>query len=316
MSSDAEKRSSVQQDPEPEAEVHPDYNDHESDLTLVSGDGRHFRVHSLIMKLASDVFKTMIGVAPVQGSSEESISVQENGDIIKDLLDVIYPNKLPFRYASPTFEHFRQVCYAAEKYEMPGVLQVMQLFLRTMIENVPPLLAFALAAHYEWPEELRLISTATLKLDLYCPQSIEDLHFIPTHWLLKLMELHRSRRKLLVASLDWKNSQVTMSPYSIAQSSVTLDCIYCNDISNHFSASQWGVLKLQISEEMERKSDGSSIREESFWLRAEFEDLWHMTCDECHETDETYSDSTSVIDQHKLKTQVIRVLDSLPKTIP
>ncbi|KAL5492720.1 hypothetical protein ACEPAI_4167 [Sanghuangporus weigelae] len=293
MSLDAEKRSSVQQDPEPEVEVHPDYNDHESDLILVSGDGRRFRVHSLIMKLASDVFKTMIDAAPVQVSSEEPIPVQENGDIIKDLLDVIYPNKLPFRYASPTFEHIRQVCYAAEKYEMPGVLQMMQLFLRTMIENVPPLLAFALASRYEWPEALRLISTATLKLDLYCPQSIKDLHFIPTHWLLKLMELHRNRRKLLVASLDWKSSRETMTPYSIAQSS-------------------WAVLKHRISEEMERKSDGSSIGEESFWLRAEFEDLWHMTCEECHET---YSDSTNVIDQHKLKTQVIRARDSLPKSI-
>ncbi|KAL5531155.1 hypothetical protein ACEPAG_4031 [Sanghuangporus baumii] len=220
MTSDAEKRLSEQQNPELEVKFHPDYDDQESDLILEPADGKRFRVHSLIMTLASDVFKTMIDAAPAQVSVKNPIHMQEKGDVVKDLLDAIYPNKLSFLRGAPTFEHFKDICYAAEKYEMAGALQTMQFFFRRMIDSLPPLLAFAIASRYEWTEELRLTSIATLKLDLYSPQSVKELQFIPSGVLLKLMELHRKRRNLLVTSLDLDDSQ---GVHSIGWSSVTLD---------------------------------------------------------------------------------------------
>ncbi|OCB87706.1 hypothetical protein A7U60_g5232 [Sanghuangporus baumii] len=309
MSSDTEKELSEEQTPKPELKFHPDYDDQESDLMLESADGKRFCVHSLIMKLASDVFKTMIDVAPAQVSSKEPIHVQEKDDVIKDLLDAIYPNKLSFLDGPPTFEHFKDVCYAAEKYEMIGALQTMQFFFRRMIDSFPPLLAFAVASRYEWTEELHLTSIATLKLDLYSPQSVKELQFIPSGVLLKLMELHRKRRNLLVASLDLDESR---GVHSIGWSSVTLDKSSCTRPSSHFTTPRWTVLKYRLSEEMERKPDGSSIRGDDFWNRSEFDKIWEI---ECSGFCRSNGGILRIMSKDKLKAQVLQVLDDLPKTI-
>ncbi|KAL5492721.1 hypothetical protein ACEPAI_4168 [Sanghuangporus weigelae] len=309
MSSDTEKRLSEQQNPELEVKFHPDYDDQESDLILEPADGKRFRVHSLIMKLASDVFRTMIDAAPAQVSSKEPIHVQEKDDVVKDLLDAIYPNKLSFLHSAPTFEHFKDICYAAEKYEMVGALQTMQFFFRRMIDCFPPLLAFAIASRYEWTEELRLTSIATLKLDLYSPQSVKELQFIPSGVLLKLMELHRKRRNLLVTSLDLDDSR---GVHSIGWSSVILDRSSCTMPSSHFTTPRWTVLKYRLSEEMERKPDGSSIREGAFWNRSEFYKIWEI---ECSGFCRSNGGTSRIMSKDKLKAQVIRVLDNLPETI-
>ncbi|KAL5513464.1 hypothetical protein ACEPAH_3863 [Sanghuangporus vaninii] len=311
MSSDTEKGLPEQQIPEPEVKSHPDYDDQESDLILESADGKRFRVHSFIMKLASDVFKTMIDVAPVQVSSKEPIHVQEKDDVVKDLLDAIYPNKLSFLNGPPTFEHFKDICYAAEKYEMIGALQTMQFFFRRMIDSFPPLLSFAIASRYEWTEELRLTSIATLKLDLYSPQSVKELQFIPSGVLLKLMELHRERRNILVASLDLDLDD-SCGVRSIGWSSVTLDRSSCMRPASHFTTPRWTVLKYRLSEEMERKPDGSSIREEAFWNRSEFDRIWET---ECSGYCRSNGGTSRIMSKDKLKAQVIRVLDNLPKTV-
>ena len=311
MSSETEKELTEQPDQESDVKFHPDYNDKDSDLILITNDGQRFLVHSLIMKLASGMFKAMIDASAAPVPSKEHIHIQESGDVIKDLLDIIYPNRLSLVHPNPTFEHFRDICHAAEKYEMPVALQTMRFLSRIYVHTFPPLLAFALASRYDWTEELRLVSTATLKLDLYSAQSLNDLQFVPPRDLVKLMELHRKRRNILVECLGLKERAA--GNHSIQWSSVTVDKSLCLRPATHFQTPRWAVLKYRISEEMEKKPDGSSIREDEFWDRSEFSRIWEIVCpDQCNRYN---GGIMRIMDKHKLKAQVIRVLDNLPNMI-
>ena len=76
-------------------EYHPDYNANDANLILMAGDGIAFRVHSLIMKLASGMFEAMIEAGASQHSTqEEPIRMTEDKETLKTLLDVTYPDKL------------------------------------------------------------------------------------------------------------------------------------------------------------------------------------------------------------------------------
>lgn len=72
---------------------HPSYSDVHADLVLLSKDGVRFRVHSLILKLASGFFRGMLGIPKAESEGpEDAIPMEENADVIGALLDTVFPS--------------------------------------------------------------------------------------------------------------------------------------------------------------------------------------------------------------------------------
>lgn len=288
--------------PDATTDVHPDYNDEDADLLIASGDGQKFRVHSHIMTRASGVFKTMINMGPEQASPNEAIKLPEDREIIKGLLDIIYPDKPPLS-SIPDFARFKDLCYAAEKYEMIGVLSTLRLVLQSVGKCYPTLPAYALAARYEWKDELRWLSTKSLSINLFSPEWMADIRGIPSDKLMELMCLHRERRDLMVASVKYNQTQ----RLSIRWADATSDKKGCPHFQTYVH--RLTVLEHPILEEMERHPDGSTIRESKFWDRAEFKRIWSAKCKICGGV------ARPLIDKNKLRLQVMKILDELPNSI-
>ncbi|EJD00054.1 uncharacterized protein FOMMEDRAFT_148409 [Fomitiporia mediterranea MF3/22] len=302
MSDDTEKGDY----PKDSITFHPDYNEEEADLVLLSTDRQGFRVHTLIVKLASSMFKTMIEAGP-EKASHEPIQIQENGKIVKTLLDIIYPNKLDLSN-DVSIDFLKEACMAAEKYDMPVVLDSSRRHLRSMIDNHCPLSAFALASRYGWEDEQRLISTATLSQSLYIPESISLLQSVPSSGVLKLVQLHKSRRDILFESFNMTQAPGSHSiQWDVVMPQKGSYCGSCRDLQAVFKPSSLAILQLYILQEMERLPNGSSIRLQKFWDKDDLKPAWNISCSSCGRS--------RSIDKQMLKDEVIRVLGELPKTI-
>lgn len=66
----------------------------DADLVLVSSDGVLFRVHSLVLKLASQFFRDMFTIPRdvKESESQEPIPMAEREPVLEALLGLIYPN--------------------------------------------------------------------------------------------------------------------------------------------------------------------------------------------------------------------------------
>jgi len=95
-------------------DVHPDYAFEDADLVLVSSDRVGLRVHAVIMKMVSSVFRDMLGVTRTDG--EGPVALEESIDTLSTMLGMVYPGKQP--PARMTISQFRAVAVAAEKYDI------------------------------------------------------------------------------------------------------------------------------------------------------------------------------------------------------
>lgn len=103
-------------------EVHPDYDLEDADIALISSEGVQFRIHALILKLVSTVFKDMLAIKRADGDGP--IALMENATTLSTLLDMVYPARRP--PAALTILHFRAVATAADKYDMGSVTRSLQ----------------------------------------------------------------------------------------------------------------------------------------------------------------------------------------------
>ena len=189
---------------------------------------------------------------------------------------------------------------------MPGVLHTLRIHFRSKIDSFPPLPAFALASHYEWQEEQRILSSLTLGSNLFSEDSLEQLKSVSSHALVKLFDLHRRRRDILIESLQLKNP--SGGTFTI-NDGVMFEQSNCRQPRLHLDTPRWDLFQYHLSREMEKKPDGSSIRERGFWKRPEFDRLWSAACSRCTGYE------TSLVNKLGLKDEIIRIIDALPKTI-
>ncbi|KAH8111719.1 hypothetical protein DFH11DRAFT_574716 [Phellopilus nigrolimitatus] len=191
---------------------------------------------------------------------------------------------------------------------MPGVLYAMRIFLHSVIHDYPPILSYALACRYAWMREAKLASIESLSLNLMTSESRKKLEFASSGAILELLGLHFSRRDLLIAALDniVQNFQFLNSnygePFSINWSDIRSSSSCCA-IPAHLRT----VLKYRIKEQMEKSPNGQYLRLQEFWDQEEFIRLWEFTC--------SCSKPIPLVCKERLKSEVLRVLDSLPQSI-
>ncbi|THH08555.1 hypothetical protein EW145_g2633 [Phellinidium pouzarii] len=298
-------------------EWQPTYISPDADVVLLSSDGQKFRVHSSIMVLASGFFKGMLGLPQSRSqhnveqtspnaAEDETIALQERSGVLKAILDIVYPDRTFFDSGDPTFDLFREICFAAEKYDMPSVLQSLQLFLRATIRDHPPILAYALACRYSWTKEAELASTETLSHNIRTQDSMDQLKHASMEGAMQLIRFHFTRCDLLIAALDFTDTRHTRAPLVIEWPAIQSSRCKCVKPRSHLDMSLWTVLKYHILEKMEKSPDGAFLRNREFWDHSEFNRLWDFVCD---------CSRTPMLDKNNLREEILRVLENLPKTI-
>ncbi|KAH8111714.1 hypothetical protein DFH11DRAFT_1611439 [Phellopilus nigrolimitatus] len=281
---------------------HESYTFPDADLVLSSKNGTKFRVDSLILKRASGFFRGMLEMQRDPNEKhDEPIQMDEGEDLVKVMLDIIYPDRAlaPSDITSFAFMHDLAVIFI-EKYDVPaGVASLRSLYHDSRSPSLPPIKMFGLAERFGWIEEADVASSATLAVDLHATDSQAQLETLTAHSALQLLNLHRKRKLALLDDLK-----------SIC--SIRIDWKY---FVNHYSkccwetvleSADWIVLLHAVSEELEMCSLGTKLSDPAFWNRPDISRLWQRPC--------SSGCSARLLNKDKFVKAVCNALDSLPKT--
>ncbi|KAF8610595.1 hypothetical protein BDV93DRAFT_517694 [Ceratobasidium sp. AG-I] len=168
------------------------------DMTLRSSDGVTFGVHSILMGLASSVFKDMLSVG---AKNDEIIELAEDSKLISLMLEFIYPTKTPMIASLAVFEQALQI---AQKYDIKGMLDILdgQLCLGAKNELVAadPLRACILAYSFGLMKAAEITARVVdLKVNLRTPSGIVMLKKLPVNseLLMRLIGMQAMRAEVL-----------------------------------------------------------------------------------------------------------------------
>lgn len=281
-------------------QYHEDYRAKDANLTIATSDGQFFHVHSFILSLASGFFRTMLTLGDISG--DELIEVPEDGDIWSDLLDIIYPDKVPRFTSGLDFADFKELCFAAEKYEIPSVLYHLQFYLHSE-RFYPPVSTYVLACRFSWKREAKLASTRSLNLDLQTPAVKNQLKEATAEDALRLMDLHASRRNDMIKATQRSGTGENMGP--IWQSVVKYHTDFSPRGLKHMFFSiyaLWDAFRLRVVSSMQKDPSGSLL------LDAIDDDLalWTQKCDSCNKC---------VVDRSLFCAAVKDALERLPNAV-
>ena len=267
---------------EPKAPIfHTVYNYEDGDIQLLSSDNVHFRIHSIVLKLASGVFRQMLEVLGTQKS--EVIPLNESSHDFSELLDFVYPKVVEddSGYHLPGLTNHKtlwDITCAADKYDMPHVLATIRsIVMNTESLKSEPLELYAVASRGKWAEIARLASTETLDTRIGGANNIDTLRRIEKEDLCKLLQLHASRKEKILSWFDWANRDESF--FIVYE----WDCS-CSEEDDGTQGQPfqgiWEAMRLQVFESLERLPSGSELRNDSFWTSQE--QLWSYKCRSCN----------------------------------
>lgn len=200
-------------------------------MTLRSSDGVTFCVHSVLMGLASSVFKDMLSVG---AKSNEVVELAEDSKVVSLMLEFIYPIKTPTITSVVVFEQALQV---AQKYDIKGMMDTLdaQLCLGAKNELVAkePLHTCILAYSFRLMKAAEVIARVVdLKVDLRSPPGILKLKNLPinSELLIRLVGMQAMRAKAL-ADILFTFDESPMNRYTMSKTGFP----YCLDCRNEIN---------------------------------------------------------------------------------
>ncbi|KAH9893455.1 hypothetical protein C8Q73DRAFT_533744 [Cubamyces lactineus] len=168
----------------PAPREHPVFKDSLADVILRSADNVHFRLHKIVLYLASDFFGDMFSLPqpnravtaaspsnPLNPDSETVdelpvIPVTESSTVLESLFRLCYPMDDP---PLETIEQVRPTLEAALKYQMREAIKITTARLRTLAA-IAPLRVYAIASR------LSLTDVATVARNAVRDQGMQDLY--------------------------------------------------------------------------------------------------------------------------------------------
>lgn len=175
----------------------PAFTDGDAQIILRSSDNVHYRMHVVVLRTTSEVFRDMLTLPKAVDSngtdtSPEIIPLSEESEVLGTLFRIISGLKFE-EWAS--LEKFKPVLAAAQKYHMEGALDI----LRRFIPSGPwaeqrPLEVYVIAAQYGWEQIAKIASKHTLALGIREEQHRSMLETISVEYRQRLLDLHRDRR--------------------------------------------------------------------------------------------------------------------------
>ncbi|TDL26621.1 hypothetical protein BD410DRAFT_763882 [Rickenella mellea] len=249
--------------------VHPSYSSSSADLILLSDDGIKFRVHSIVLAPASRFFRDMFGMPrPAVENNDDALPMGESSEIIKTILDIIYPHDVDPILPSTTFAFLRSLLSAAERFDFIRVNHYLRLLTKAETFTTRLLEVYALACTFGWAKEARALSLQTLNLDLSSPYYADVLKSIDSAALYNLLQLR------------WKRKQKVLEVATKLEEG-RIDDIWVCDCDEGPELAFWNYLKAFVGEEMDNCPDGSGLRSREFWQQGGLDGLWDTKCNTC-----------------------------------
>ena len=183
----------------------------DADTILRSSDGKEFRIHRLILSLASPVFQGMFGLPqPTEPPSQiPSIDVSESSDILQPFIQYLYPQSPP---KISDLSMWAGLYTVADKYNAEVVMDPLRDMLVPRFLKESPLRVYALASHWGFEEEAKIASRGTLTMDISEGFPEEDARLMGSVACQKLYLLHIQRR-------DKGRALVNKRPYQFSDRS-------------------------------------------------------------------------------------------------
>lgn len=235
-----------------------------------------FRVHSIIMQMASNVFMDMINGAKDTG---EAIPLTEKSEIVKALLDIIHPNGIAISFIGKKFEYVWSLLAAADKYDIRKITDEIRVrLLSDPYFKSYPLESYAIACRYSWKDEIAATTLGAL-FSVDEPKSwkifaeLDAIHIIRLH---KLIEMRRVFVSKAIRAYD--NIYFSRGVYYT---------------SNNCDETLFSLIELELV-----KCPSGSTLQEKFWTRSDLRNL---------------IPNDSVRD--RLKTGLIKLLKDLPSKV-
>ena len=171
-----------------------DFDAPDADTILRSSDGNDFRVHRLILSLASPAFQGMFSLPQSTESPSQipTIDVPEPSDILQPFLQYLYP-RLPPNITDISM--WAALYTTADKYGAEVVMGLLRDMLIPRFLEIAPLRVYALASHWGFEEEAKIASMRTLTIDVLRDLPLEDAELMGGAACQKLYRLHFNRQE-------------------------------------------------------------------------------------------------------------------------
>jgi len=171
-----------------------DFNAPDADAILRSSDEKEFRVHRLILSLASPVFQGMFGLPQSTNPPTQipSIDVPEHSDTLQPFIQYLYPRSHP---KIPDISMWADLYTVADKYNVEMVTDLLRDMLIPRFLETSPLRVYALASYWGFEEEAKVASTKTLTMDIFKDPSRKDAELMGGGACQQLYLLHTNRRE-------------------------------------------------------------------------------------------------------------------------
>ncbi|TFK85766.1 hypothetical protein K466DRAFT_566416 [Polyporus arcularius HHB13444] len=176
----------------------------DADFIMRTSDGVEFRVHRLILSMASSVFEGMFSIpkpsALLSNPNIPDISIPEDSETIDLYLRICYPLIDP---EVPTLLLLRKVVTTGFKYDAPMVVHAMKRELRQpRFMDKDPLHVFVIACLWEWEEEAKVaaenVALAGTMVGLF-PELLDEISAGAYY---RLQKLGRTRRHVILRTTD------------------------------------------------------------------------------------------------------------------
>ncbi|KAJ7064095.1 hypothetical protein C8F01DRAFT_1022197 [Mycena amicta] len=145
------------------------FNDPNADIILRSSDNIDFRVHQIILSIASPVFRDMFALpratnpSPTSTDLEKVVQMGESSTVLHDILRFWYPGAQPSIQSISQLSDIIQLTIG--KYDMQMLVPMAQVFL-TKYLTTDPLTVFAVAMRFGWEDSAHAAAQECLKLPL------------------------------------------------------------------------------------------------------------------------------------------------------
>ncbi|KAJ6608453.1 hypothetical protein B0H10DRAFT_2226860 [Mycena sp. CBHHK59/15] len=220
--SDGKEDSMSEAAPAPHKRPPPPFDSPDADAILRSSDHVDFRVHKVVLSLASPFFRNMYALptpADIRLSIDDSTGgdpdiprVAEDSGLLDTVLRFCYPGPDP---VIPTLGALLAAVEVLHKYEMDGVTVQARRQLATFAK-AHPLVVFAVACRYRWGDLARMAARCALKLPLrdnFTPEgntfTYEQLRHVSAEDYLRFLEYHWQCSEVaakILRNLDWVGS--------------------------------------------------------------------------------------------------------------
>jgi len=169
---------------------------------------REFRVHKIILSIASPVFKDMFDIPqpasptiPV-GAATPVIDVDDSPDDLENFLRMVYPFGPP---AMPTLDAISRTLVILDKYQVQGasLRPIRSLLVSPEFLKSNPIRVYSLACGSKFKEEAELAALYTTSVDVLtsaCEEDIRRMTGMEYHRILTLGQERRSRSRVYILS--------------------------------------------------------------------------------------------------------------------